>query len=74
MERCCLIYLNEDASLADLLLEGILKFWPFADRAKELCFIKELNTVLSYCTVDDLGHIVKKLFHRVVKCMQSGKF
>lgn len=67
--RCSMLFLTKDRTLAIPLLEGLLKYWPFANCVKETLFLTELQEVLEVCEVDKLDHIVTKLFKRIVKCI-----
>lgn len=40
--RCSMLFLTKDRSLAIPLLEGLLKYWPFANCVKETLFLTEL--------------------------------
>lgn len=42
LSRCAMIFLTKDRSLSIPLLQGILKFWPFANYEKETLFLSEL--------------------------------
>ena len=40
--RCSMLFLTKDRTLAIPLLEGLLKYWPFANCVKETLFLTEL--------------------------------
>jgi len=40
--RCSMLFLSKDHSLAIPLVEGLLKYWPFANSPKETLFLSEL--------------------------------
>ena len=64
-----MLFLTKDRSLAIPLLDGLLKFWPFANCIKETLFLTELQEVLEVCEVQNIEHLVAKLFKRIVKCI-----
>lgn len=64
-----MLFLTKDRTLAIPLLEGLLKFWPFANCIKETLFLTELQEVLEVCEVDKVEHLIPKLFKRIVKCI-----
>ena len=70
--RCSMLFLTKDSSLAILLLEGILKYWPFANFLKETLFLQELPEVLEFCDVDKIKPLVPRLFKRIVKCVSGS--
>lgn len=64
-----MLFLTKDRTLAIPLLEGLLKFWPFANCIKETLFLTELQEVLEVCEVDKVEHLIPRLFKRIVKCI-----
>ena len=65
--------MTKDRSLAIPLLDGLLKFWPFASKDKEPLFLTEIQEVLEVATVEKIEHLVQPLFHRIAKCI-SGDY
>jgi serine/threonine-protein phosphatase 2A regulatory subunit B' len=53
-------------------LQGILKYWPFANYLKETLFLTEMQEILEIVEVDKLGFLVPKLFKRIVKCISGS--
>ncbi len=52
------------------LVEGLLRYWPFANSPKEVMFLTELLEVLEVCEIGKLDvNIVTKLFKRLIKCI-----
>jgi len=64
-----MLFLTKDRTLALPLLEGLLRYWPFANSVKETLFLTELQEVLEVCEVDKIDGLVIKLFKRIVKCI-----
>ena len=64
-----MLFLTKDRTLASPLLEGLLKYWPFANCIKETLFLTELQEVLEVCEVDKVEHLIPRLFKRIVKCI-----
>lgn len=65
--RCSMLFLTKDRLLAIPLLEGLLKYWPFANCVKETLFLTELQEVLEVAEVEKLEPIIPKLFRRIVR-------
>jgi serine/threonine-protein phosphatase 2A regulatory subunit B' len=65
--RCSMLFLTKDRTLAIPLLEGLLKYWPFANCVKETLFLTELQEVLEVCEVEKVEHLIPRLFKRIVK-------
>jgi len=64
-----MLFLTKDRNLAIPLLEGLLKFWPFANCVKETLFLTELQEVLEVCEVEKIEHLIPRLFRRIVRCI-----
>jgi len=64
-----MLFLTKDRTLAIALLEGLLKYWPFANCIKETLFLTELQEVLEVCEVDKVEPLIPRLFKRIVKCI-----
>ena len=62
-----MLFLTKDRTLAVPLLEGLLKYWPFANCVKETLFLTELQEVLEVCEVENVEHLIPRLFKRIVK-------
>ena len=67
--RCSMLFLTKDRTLAIPLLEGLLKYWPFANCVKETLFLTELQEVLEVCEVEKVEPLILRLFRRIVKCI-----
>ena len=67
--RCSMLFLTKDRTLAIPLLEGLLKYWPFANCVKETLFLTELQEVLEVCEVEKVEPLIPKRFRRIVKCI-----
>ena len=44
--RCSALFLVKDRTLVVPLIEGLLKYWPFGNAAKESLFLSEVNEVM----------------------------
>jgi serine/threonine-protein phosphatase 2A regulatory subunit B' len=64
--------LEKERNLSIHLLEGILKYWPFANYLKEALFLQELSEILIFCDLDNIQPLVNKLFKRIVKCISEN--
>eukprot|EP00826_Nyctotherus_ovalis_P001859 TRINITY_DN1033_c0_g2_i18.p1 TRINITY_DN1033_c0_g2~~TRINITY_DN1033_c0_g2_i18.p1 ORF type:complete len:424 (+),score=124.62 TRINITY_DN1033_c0_g2_i18:108-1379(+) len=70
--RCSMLFLSKDRNLAIPLLQGTLKYWPFASYLKETLFLTELQEILEVCEVSKIEALVPKLFKRIVKCISGS--
>ena len=69
--RCSMLFVSKDPNLAFSLIEGLLKYWPFASCGKEILFLDELVEVLDVCDIAKLEPYIDKLFKRLIKCIAS---
>ena len=69
--RCSMLFLSKDHSLAVLLVEGLLRYWPFGNSPKETLFLAELNDVIEVCELSKLEPLVPKMFKRLIKCISG---
>lgn len=64
-----MLFLSKDPVLAIVLVEGLLRYWPFANSAKEVMFLTELLEVLEVCEITKLEYLIQRLFKRLIKCI-----
>lgn len=64
-----MLFLTKDRTLAIPLLDGLLKYWPFANCVKETLFLTQLQEVLEVVEVEKMEHLISKLFKRIVRCI-----
>ena len=69
--RCAMLFVSKDSRLSVCLVEGLLRYWPFANFNKEVKFLQELLEVLDVCDYQNLEPLVESVFRRVVRCMES---
>ena len=72
LQTCSKLFLEKERNLSIHLLEGILKYWPFANYLKEALFLQELSEILIFCDLDNIQPLVNKLFKRIVKCISEN--
>ena len=66
-----MIFVSQDPALLIKLIEGLLKFWPFASSDKEVLFLTELLEVLETSEINTLKPIIEKIFKRLIICVSS---
>lgn len=67
--RCSMLFLTKERSLAVNLLDGLLKYWPFANQVKETLFLTELLECLEVIEIGKIDHLVNRLFKRIAMCI-----
>lgn len=66
------MFVAKEKTLCVPLLEGLLKYWPFANRLKETIFLTELAEVLEGCDFAKIEHLIPRLFKRIIQCVRSN--
>ena len=66
-----MLFAIKDSNLCVTVLEGLLKFWPFANRTKECLFLTSVYEAISACKPETIEHLIPRLFKRIVKCVSS---
>lgn len=64
-----MLFATKKKELSLVLIEGILKYWPFANCAKETLFLSELDEIIEIVEIESLAPIAPKLFRRIAKCI-----
>ena len=67
--RCSMLFLSKDRTLAVPLLNGLLRYWPFANSVKETLFLTALQEVLEVCEIEKIEHLIPTLFKRIIRCI-----
>ena len=67
-----MLFLQKDRSLAVPLLEGILKYWPFAYAQKEIIFITAMSETLEVIDIEKMKPMVKPLCKKMIFYMESN--
>ncbi|KAJ1395213.1 Protein phosphatase 2A, regulatory B subunit, B56 [Sesbania bispinosa] len=48
LSYCIALFVEKDVKLADIVIRGLLKFWPITNSAEEVMFLGELEEVLEH--------------------------
>lgn len=64
-----MLFLTKDRDLAIPLLQGLLRYWPFANAVKEALFLTELQEVLEVGEASKLEPLIVPLFKRITRCI-----
>ena len=67
-----MLFLTKDRMLAVALLEGLLRFWPFANSVKETLFLTELQELLEVCEPTSIAPLIPRLFKRIASCISGN--
>lgn len=71
---CVVQFLEKDASLAEEVVLGLLKFWPKVNSPKEVMFLSEMEEVLDVIDPVEFQKIQVPLFQQIARCINSQHF
>ena len=66
-----MLFLTKDISLAYPLLDGLMKYWPFANYIKEVLFLSETLEIIEVAEMDKLEPYLQKFIKRFIKSLGS---
>ena len=67
-------FVDKDPELSVCVLQGLLRYWPVSNSAKEVLFLNELEQVLELTQPEEFGLLVVPLFRRVALSIASPHF
>ncbi|CAI5950611.1 unnamed protein product, partial [Closterium sp. NIES-65] len=72
LSYCITQFVEKDPKLADLVLRGLLKFWPLSNSQNELLFLEELEEILNLTQVPEFQMVMTPLFQQIACCLSSS--
>lgn len=67
-------FVEKDPKLAEVVIRGLLKFWPQTNSQKEQLFLSELEEVLELTQPQEFGRAMDPLMRQLVRCVNSSHF
>ncbi|ORY97639.1 phosphatase 2A regulatory B subunit-domain-containing protein [Syncephalastrum racemosum] len=71
---CVVQFLEKDPNLTSGVVNGLLRFWPKVNSAKEVMFLTELEEILDITDAVEFRKIQGPLFQRLGQCVASPHF
>jgi len=71
---CVVQFLEKDSTLTEVVIKGLLKFWPKTHSPKEVMFLNELEEILDVIEPHEFRKIMKPLFQQLARCVSSPHF
>ena len=71
---CMTQYIDKDPRLAEMILRGLLKFWPVTNTPKEVLFINEVEEILDMVQPSEFQAVCEPLFKQLSMCIRSRHF
>ncbi|KAL6505476.1 hypothetical protein OROHE_022855 [Orobanche hederae] len=71
---CITQFVEKDYKLADVVIRGLIKYWPVSNSSKEVLFLNELEEVLEATRAPEFQRCMAPLFRRISWCLSSLHF
>jgi serine/threonine-protein phosphatase 2A regulatory subunit B' len=74
LSYCVTQFVEKDSSLAEVVIRGLLRFWPVTNSHKEVLFLGELEEILELTQDKEFAAVSEPLFRQISKCLTSCHF
>lgn len=74
LSYCITQFVEKDFKLADMVIRGLLKYWPITNSSKEVMYLSELEEVLESTQAAEFQKCMVPLFRRIGRCINSSHF
>ncbi|TYI58862.1 hypothetical protein E1A91_D11G391800v1 [Gossypium mustelinum] len=74
LSYCIVQFVDKDYKLADMVIRGLLKYWPLVNCQKEVLFLGELEEVLEETQSAEFQRCMVPLFRKIARCLNSPHF
>ncbi|XP_051116400.1 serine/threonine protein phosphatase 2A 57 kDa regulatory subunit B' beta isoform-like isoform X2 [Andrographis paniculata] len=74
LSHCITQFVEKDYRLADIVIKGVLKYWPISNCGKEVLFLGELEEVLELTQSAEFQRCMVPLFKQIGRSINSPNF
>ncbi|KAL7135011.1 hypothetical protein ABFS83_11G064500 [Erythranthe nasuta] len=74
LSYCITQYVEKDCKLADIIIRGLIKYWPVTNSSKEVLFLNELEEVLEATQGPEFQRCMVPLFQQISRSLNSMHF
>jgi serine/threonine-protein phosphatase 2A regulatory subunit B' len=74
LSYCIIQYVEKDPDTAIIVINGLVKYWPWSCSSKQVLFLNELEEILELLGNDQLMQVRDTLFRLIAKCLGSHHF
>lgn len=74
LSYCITQFVEKDYKLAEMVIRGLLKYWPVTNCQKEILFLGELEEVLEGTQAAEFQRCMIPLFRQIGRCLNSPHF
>lgn len=71
---CVSQFIEKDSKLADIVIRGLLKYWPVTNSSKEVMYLSELEEILEATKDEEFERCMVPLFRQIGYCLNSSHF
>lgn len=71
---CVVQFIEKDATLAEPVVRGLLKYWPKTCSQKEVMFLGEMEEILDVIDPAEFPKIADPFFRQMSRCVSSSHF
>jgi serine/threonine-protein phosphatase 2A regulatory subunit B' len=74
LSYCISQYVEKDPETVIIIVNGLIKFWPWSCASKQVLFLNELEEILEICRGDQLTIIQEQIYKLLGGCLASEHF
>lgn len=74
LSYCVTQFVEKDPRLSEVVVRGLLRFWPLTNSHKEVLFLGELEEVLELTQAEEFSRVMEPLFKQISRCLTSSHF
>lgn len=74
LSYCVGQFIEKDHKLADMVIRGLLKYWPVTNSSKEVMYLSELEEILEATKAAEFEKCMVPLFRQIGQCLNSSHF
>eukprot|EP00916_Digyalum_oweni_P020364 GHVL01033912.1.p1 GENE.GHVL01033912.1~~GHVL01033912.1.p1 ORF type:complete len:508 (-),score=92.08 GHVL01033912.1:176-1699(-) len=74
LSYCMAQYVEKDPRLAELIIRGLLRYWPVTNTPKAVLFINEVEEILELTQQPEFQKVESSLFKKLAICIESPHF
>ncbi|KAL4378512.1 hypothetical protein GQ457_02G041560 [Hibiscus cannabinus] len=74
LSYCMVQFVDKDYKLGDIVVRGLLKYWPLINCQKEVLFLGELEEVLEAMQSAEFQLCMVPMFRQIARCVNNPNF
>lgn len=74
LSYCISQYVEKDAETVQLIVGGLIKYWPWNCASKQVLLLNELEEIMELCRGEQLIQIQDQLYRLIASCLASEHF